>query len=107
MDRDPGANRAGDQHRRRRRLQRHTGSGRTTCSRGPGRHLGGSHCAAGQQRLQQRQRQQHAEAVAQRLPRPVDRLAGRAAGNAQRRRDLLVAETLQLAHHDRRSLRLG
>ena len=63
--------------------------------------------AAAEQRLQQRQRDQHAGAVAQRPPRPVDRLAGTAVAQSQRGGDLLVAEAFELAHHDRRALRLG
>jgi hypothetical protein len=56
---------------------------------------------------QQRQRHQEAEPVAQRRPCPVDRLPRGAAADSQRRRDLVVAEPFQLAHDDRRPLRVG
>ena len=59
------------------------------------------------QHAQQRQRDQQPEPVAQRRARPVDRLPGGAAADPERRRDLLVAQAFQLAHHDRRALRLG
>ena len=40
-------------------------------------------------------------------PRAVDRLPRGAAADPERRGDLLVAQAFQLAHHDRRPLRLG
>src|SRR5436190_645959 len=56
--------------------------------------------------VQDRQRDQHADAVAKRAATPVDRLAGRATRHPQCGGDLLVAEPLQLAHHDRGALRI-
>jgi hypothetical protein len=108
IDRHAGADRAGDQDSRRGGLQGHPGTRHSTDSGRPGGGL--DRRAAGgtrQQRLQQRQGQQHASAVAERAPRPVDRLAGTAVAESERAGDLLVAETFELAHYDRRPLRLG
>jgi hypothetical protein len=55
---------------------------------------------AGKHQLQQRQRHQQAGAVAKRPPGAIDRLSRRATRDPQSGGDLIVAETLELAHHD-------
>jgi hypothetical protein len=106
VERDARPHRANDEHRRRGRFQSHARAGGAADSRGAGRRFSRARSSPGEQRLQERQRDQHPRPVAERPSRSVDRLASGATGDAQRRRDLLVAEALQLAHHDRRALRL-
>jgi len=69
--------------------------------------LAGVRARGFQHHPQEGQRNEHAGSVAECRPGAVDRLPGAAAAEAECRRDLLVAESLHLAHHDRRSLRLG
>ena len=114
LDRDPGADRAGDQHRR------HPDLGGVPPPSPPraappaveapapaaiARPPRGLAAVLGQH-AQQRQRDQQPEAVAQGLAGAVDRLPRGAAAEPERRGDLLVAQPFQLAHHDRRPLRL-
>ena len=60
-----------------------------------------------QQQTKHRHRNEQADPLPEGAPRTVDRLPDRAAAEPQRGRDLLVAQALQLPHHDRRPLRLG